>query len=87
MADTEDAGLLTCPALAAHLRDHLATWARVHTGSSTRVSRAAVLSAPPSIGEGEITAKGNLNARKVLTLRKDLLDRLYSDGDPAVITL
>ena len=39
------------------------------------------------MAEGEMTAKGNLNFRKVLTRRKTLLDRLYDDTDPAVTTL
>jgi feruloyl-CoA synthase len=37
--------------------------------------------------EGEMTAKGNLNFRKILTRRKDLLERLYDDADPAVVTV
>lgn len=42
---------------------------------------------PASLGEGEMTAKGSLNARKVLTRRAELLDRLYDDGDPATIRI
>ena len=37
------------------------------------------------MAEGEITAKGNLNFHKLLTRRADMLERLYSDSDPAVI--
>jgi feruloyl-CoA synthase len=37
--------------------------------------------------EGEMTAKGNLNIRKVLSRRERLLERLYNDDDPAVVTL
>ena len=36
---------------------------------------------------GELTAKGTVNARKVLTLRKELLERLYDNTDPAVVRL
>ena len=54
-------------------------------GSSMRVTRAIVMAEPPSMAEGEITAKGNLNFRKILTRRGALLDRLYDDADPAVI--
>jgi feruloyl-CoA synthase len=57
------------------------------TSSSTRVVRALVLATPPSMSEGEVTAKGSINARKVLILRKELLERLYDDNDPAVIRL
>jgi Acyl-CoA synthetases (AMP-forming)/AMP-acid ligases II len=54
-------------------------------GSAHAVRRAQVLTDPPSIAEGEITAKGNINFRKLLLTRKALLDRLYDDADPATI--
>jgi feruloyl-CoA synthase len=57
------------------------------TSSSTRVVRAMMLATPPSMSEGELTAKGSINARKVLTLRKELVERLYNDKDPAVVRL
>ena len=37
------------------------------TGSATRVARALVLAEPPSIDRGEITDKGSINQRAVLT--------------------
>ncbi|WP_375688964.1 feruloyl-CoA synthase [Pseudooceanicola sp. LIPI14-2-Ac024] len=69
------------------IRDRMAALADAATGSSTRISRALVLAEPPSIADHEITAKGNLNYRKVLTRRAALVERLYAaDGtDPAVI--
>ena len=54
-------------------------------GSAHAVRRAQVLAEPPSMATGEITAKGNLNFRKLLLERKALLDRLYDDADPATI--
>jgi feruloyl-CoA synthase len=57
------------------------------TSSSMRVARALVLATPPSTSDGELTAKGTINARKVLTLRKELLERLYDNADPAVVRL
>jgi feruloyl-CoA synthase len=56
-------------------------------GSSTRVVRALILSQPASMADGEITAKGNLNFRKLLDQRRDVLARLYDDSDPAVIRI
>ena len=53
--------------------------------SSRRVRRAIVLAEPPSVAEGEMTAKGNLNFRRLLTRRAALLERLYDDTDPATI--
>lgn len=69
--------------IARRLSDHAAT----ATGSSTRVARALVVAEPASLAEGEMTAKGNLNPRKVLTRRAALLERLYDDADPAVIRI
>ncbi|MEY8838877.1 feruloyl-CoA synthase [Cribrihabitans sp. XS_ASV171] len=54
-------------------------------GSSARVARVLILSEPPSMADGEITAKGNLNFRKILARRAALLDRLYADQDSAVL--
>jgi feruloyl-CoA synthase len=54
-------------------------------GSSSRINRAMILAEPPSIADGEITAKGNLNFRKLLDRRARLLARLYDDADPATI--
>ncbi len=75
-----DAGLLNV------LRTRLTAFSR-GSGSSTRIARAMVLSEPASLPTGEMTAKGNLNFRKILTRRADLLTRLYAADDPAVITL
>lgn len=71
------------------LRHELATRlrARGDHGSATRVSRALVLCEPPSIGAGEITAKGNLNFRKVQARRAGLVARLYDDADPQVVRI
>jgi feruloyl-CoA synthase len=49
------------------------------------VARALVLAKPPSMSDGELTAKGSINARRVLTLRMELLERLYDNDDPAVV--
>ncbi|MDG2531551.1 feruloyl-CoA synthase [Caulobacter endophyticus] len=46
-------------------------------GSSTRVARFAIMEAPPSAADGEITEKGYLNQRAVLQRRADLVDQLY----------
>ncbi len=83
----DDAGALTDPLLKGEIRRRLAQRDGEVSGSSTRVSRAIVLSDPPSMAGGEMTAKGNLNVRKVLTLRATLLDRLYDDRDPATIAV
>ncbi|MFV0513488.1 MAG: feruloyl-CoA synthase [Jhaorihella sp.] len=72
-----------CAEIVTRLRD-LASHA---TGSSSRIVRALVLAEPPSVGDGEITAKGSLNNRAVLSRRAGLLERLYDDGDAAVLLI
>ena len=79
-----EGGAMTDRLLLGEIHRRLAERAREISGSSVHVGRAMVLAEPPNMGEGEMTAKGNLNYRKVLDRRKGLLERLYSDGDPAV---
>ncbi len=79
-------GTLNDPKLLAELKSRLEAHGE-GASSSTRVARAIVLSDPASLPEGEMTAKGNLNFRKIKTRRADMLARLYSDTDSAVITL
>ncbi|TYC78011.1 feruloyl-CoA synthase [Stappia sp. BW2] len=83
----DDSGAFHCGLLQGELHRRLSARAREISGSSTLVSRAIVLSEPASMPEGEMTAKGNLNIRKVLARRERLLERLYTDDDPAVVTL
>ncbi len=56
------------------------------TGSSTRIVRALVMTAPPSIDAGEITDKGSINQRAVLASRAALVEQLYAEPpDPSII--
>ena len=50
------------------------------TGSSNRIARALVLEEPPSLDAGEMTDKGSINQRAVLSRRKNLVKELYSDS-------
>ncbi len=72
----------THPGLRAELAARLAVLARDATGSSQRVLRAALLTAPLSLDAGEITDKGSLNQRAVLARRAALVDQLYADPPP-----
>jgi feruloyl-CoA synthase len=65
-----------------HLVDGL--W-QTGTGSASRVARALVLEQPPSIDLGEVTDKGSINQRAVLSHRNAAVERLYADADPDVI--
>jgi feruloyl-CoA synthase len=55
------------------------------TGSATRVARATVLVDPPSIDRGEITDKGSINQRAVLTHRDATVEHLYAGGDGVIV--
>jgi feruloyl-CoA synthase len=50
------------------------------TGSSNRIVRALLLDEPLSLDANEITDKGSLNQRAILTRRAALVDDLYSDA-------
>ena len=79
-------GVHDAPELLREIKRRLAAQAQ-EAGSATRVARALVLSVPASMPDGEMTAKGNLNFRRILTRRADMLERLYAEDDPAVVTL
>ena len=78
-------GMLSDPSLLNALRDRLAVWNAENASSSTRIARAAFFAEPASLVDAEITAKGNLNFRKVLQRRSAILDHLYNGSHDAVI--
>ncbi|HJV61466.1 MAG TPA: feruloyl-CoA synthase [Albitalea sp.] len=55
------------------------------TGSATRIARALLLVDPPSIDRGEITDKGSINQRAVLTHRDALVEHLYAGGEGVIV--
>ncbi len=55
------------------------------TGSASRVARATVLVDPPSIDLGEVTDKGSINQRAVLTHRDALVQQLYRGAAPLLL--
>lgn len=71
--------------LQAEIEARMIAMAQTATGSAKRVSRALILAEPPSLEHHEITDKGSLNNRKVITRRAALLERLYDNEDPALI--
>jgi feruloyl-CoA synthase len=66
----------------AALEIRLRNFAKGATGSSTRLARALVLEAPPSIDLGEVTDKGSINQRAVLAHRANLVEALYANPAP-----
>jgi feruloyl-CoA synthase len=65
------------------IRQHIAAALRAHAsanrGSSQHARRALVLDEPLSIDRGEITDKGSVNQRMVLSERAVLVDELYME--------
>lgn len=54
-------------------------------GSAARIKRVLVMAEAPSIADGEITAKGNLNFAKVRARRAALVERLYEGGTGVIL--
>jgi feruloyl-CoA synthase len=77
--------LIRAPAVRARVAAGLAELARAR--SSTRVARAILLADLPSIECGEITDKGYLNQRAILTGRAALVEQLYRNLPPAEVIL
>jgi feruloyl-CoA synthase len=75
------------PAVRSRFSELLATFAQASTGSATRITRLMLLDDPPSLDAQEITDKGSLNQRAMLTRRAALVEALYSQPPAAdVIT-
>lgn len=53
--------------------------ARTSTGSATRIARLCLLADPPTLGRGEMTDKGSINQRAVLSQRTQTVARLHAD--------
>jgi len=69
-----------------HFAGLLASMARASTGSSNRIARIILCAEPPSMDKGEMTDKGSINQRAVLSNRAALVDELYAaELSPRVI--
>ncbi len=82
---SSDGEVYTSADILAAFAKPLAALAALSLGSSKRVARAMILSEPPSLTDGELTAKGNLNFRRVLARRAAIVERLYNNDEPALI--
>jgi feruloyl-CoA synthase len=76
------AALIAEPAVRRCLIDGLGRHNAVAQGSSMRIARCLLLVDPPSIDASEITDKGYLNQRAVLTNRAALVERLHAVPTP-----
>ena len=82
-ADARLEDMLGRPAVRAALAEGLARHNRAAQGSSMRIARALLMTEPPSIDANEITDKGYLNQRAVLTKRAALVERLHAEPPAA----
>lgn len=72
--------VLDAPGVLAQFQKIVDDLARNATGSANRIARLCLLADPPTIDRGEITDKGSINQRAVLTHRADTVAKLHSDG-------
>lgn len=85
-ADAPLEQVLSHPAVVERVREGLGEMKQRGGGSSTYATRALILAEGPSVEDGEITDKGYINQRAVLTRRAEWVQRLYAESDdPAVI--
>ena len=83
---SDDAGAMICAPLMEKIGAVMKDLAAKNTGSASRVTGAVILTDPPSMGDGEVTAKGNLNFPKMLMRRAELVGRIYDPADAARIS-
>lgn len=83
--DNSSQGAVIDDHLQAQIEAALRDLAKTATGSAKRITRAIILAEPPSLKDHEVTDKGSLNVRKIITRRAALLERLYDNEDPALI--
>ncbi|MBL8387949.1 MAG: feruloyl-CoA synthase [Hydrogenophaga sp.] len=79
-ADASLHDVLDHPGVLAQFQKIVDDLARSATGSANRIARLCLLADPPTIDRGEITDKGSINQRSVLSHRADTVAKLHSDG-------
>ena len=67
------------PRVIARIRQSLYEHNVQHSGASTRIERARILTTPPSMDTGEMSDKRSINQRKVQVLRANDVAALYAD--------
>ncbi len=87
-ADTSAETVLSDPRVRAHFTTRLKELTKASPGSSTRIARALLMAEPPSLDKGEMTDKGSINQRSVLSHRAALVDELYAPArSPRVLSI
>jgi len=78
-ADAPLSEVLASAPVLAQFQNIVNTLAQSATGSANRIARLCLLSEPPTIDKGEVTDKGSINQRSVLTHRADTVAALHAD--------
>ena len=78
-SDAPLADVLGSAPVLAHFQNLINELSKTATGSANRIARMCLLSEPPTIDKGEITDKGSINQRSVLTHRADTVAALHED--------
>jgi feruloyl-CoA synthase len=78
-ADVSLSDVLASAPVLAKFQAIVNTLAQSGTGSANRIARLCLLSEPPTIDKGEITDKGSINQRAVLSHRADTVAALHAD--------
>jgi len=78
-ADASMHDVLDAPPVLAQFQKIVDELARNATGSANRIARLCLLADPPTIDRGEITDKGSINQRAVLSHRADTVAKLHAD--------
>lgn len=78
-ADASMHDVLDTPGVLAQFQKIVDELAKSATGSANRIARLCLLADPPTIDRGEITDKGSINQRAVLTHRADTVAKLHAD--------
>ena len=77
--DAPLADVLSSELVLTHFQNLINELSKTATGSANRIARMCLLSEPPTIDKGEITDKGSINQRSVLTHRADTVAALHED--------
>ena len=87
-ADAPMEKVLSEPRVMNEFRARLTSFAKSATGSSNRITRAILLAELPSLDAGEMTDKGSINQRAVLSRRANLVEELYAkQPSPRVLVI
>lgn len=79
-ANTPMAEVLISAPVLAHFQRVVDELAKTATGSSSRIARLCLLAEPPTIESSEVTDKGSINQRAVLTHRAQTVAQLHDDS-------